>query len=208
MLRYLGIFLMLIDHITLLYFPDFLLGRIIGRLCAPIFFYYLSEGYKHTSNLKNYLERLVKWALLSQVIIWTFFDFEQLPSLNILFTLAWCLISLHIFKLLQDRLVKILFLITTCFLASYFNFVYGWYAVSSVFIFYYSEKYLEFRSLYVLLNVISMFDVTLGLVQFFASPAYYLINRFRHLNWSLVTKYKINWYAFYTFHWVLLCMFY
>ncbi len=202
MLRFVGIILMLIDHVSYLFFPDFYFGRVLGRFCAPIFFYYLSKGYELTTDINAYLSRLLKWALVSQVIIWIFIGFERLPHLNILFTLCWCLVSLKIFDLITDKFIKTLFFITTCFLSSYFNFEYGWYAVCSVFIFRYSHI-LELRTHYVLLNVLSIFDAHLGFVQIFAAPSHYLVRKFSRYKFDL----KLDGYLIYPLHWLFLCLF-
>lgn len=223
MLRYIGFVLMLIDHISMMYFPDFIEGRIIGRLCAPIFFYYLAVGYERTTNLNLYLQRLIKWAVIAQLVIWAFVGFEKEPQLNILFTLAYCLISLHIFKLFSDfiehngyyathncKINKIIDLIHKfalilflAFWAQIFELEYGWYAVLSVFLFHH-RNYTDFKLYWLLLSLLSIFDVRLGLLQVFAYASIYLIDRFERIELKRLPQ--LNFYALYVLQWFLIAL--
>ncbi len=198
-LKYVGFFIMLIDHITALYFPEFILGRIIGRLCAPIFFYSLTIGYARTKDIKKYLERLIKWAIIAQIIIWTLFEF--IPKLNILFTLAWCLISLHLFNEEKNITKKTAFFISSLFLASLFEFDYGWYAVASVFLFYFYEKTKEWKLLWVITNTLTALDKSIGFLQIFAMPSPVLIKLIKTIKIELP---RLNWYSLYAGHWIIL----
>jgi hypothetical protein len=202
-IKYVGFAIMLIDHISMLYFPDSILGRIIGRLCAPIFFYSLAIGYLRTKDLRKYLERMVMWAIIAQIIIWLLIDFKSMPKLNILFTLAWCLISLHLFNQENNTLKKTLFFISSLFLASLFQFDYGWYAVVSVFLFYFYENTKDWRILWITTNTLTILDNNIGFLQIFAMPSPYLINKLNKIQIELP---RLNWYAFYAGHWLFLIL--
>ncbi|NLJ90656.1 MAG: hypothetical protein GX323_07120 [Clostridiales bacterium] len=69
-LKLIAVITMLIDHVTAVTIPPshpfYFIGRAIGRLSFPIFCFLLVEGYKHTSNLKKYLLRLLAFAFLSE----------------------------------------------------------------------------------------------------------------------------------------------
>lgn len=66
---------MLIDHVGYMFFPGDMMFRTIGRLAFPIFAYQIAVGYSKTSNLKKYVERLLIFALITQ-IPYSFFNPE------------------------------------------------------------------------------------------------------------------------------------
>ena len=39
----------------------------LGRISFPLFAFFISEGYIHTSNLKKYYARLIVFGLISQI---------------------------------------------------------------------------------------------------------------------------------------------
>lgn len=62
---------MLIDHIGAVFFPQYRLFRIIGRLAFPIYCFLLAEGVAHTRSTARYGLRLAVGAVLSEI----FFDY-------------------------------------------------------------------------------------------------------------------------------------
>ena len=82
-LKLIAIITMLIDHIGAFLFPEFIILRIIGRLSFPIFAYFISEGYKHTSNIKRYMGRILLLGIVSQI---PFMLLAETKTLNICFT--------------------------------------------------------------------------------------------------------------------------
>lgn len=61
---------MTIDHVTSVMFPNYptdwwiIILHIIGRLAAPIFWFFIAEGYHYTHDLKKYAGRLLGFALI------------------------------------------------------------------------------------------------------------------------------------------------
>jgi hypothetical protein len=66
-LKLIAVVTMLIDHIGLVYYPDELWLRAIGRLAMPIFAYLIAQGYIHSSDTNRYLKRLALFAVISQI---------------------------------------------------------------------------------------------------------------------------------------------
>lgn len=61
---------MLIDHIGMVFFPQNIGFRLIGRLSMPLFAYALASGFYHTTQHDKfaiYFRRMVGFALISQV---------------------------------------------------------------------------------------------------------------------------------------------
>jgi len=94
-LKIIGVITMVIDHVGVILYPDVIFLRIIGRLAFPIFAYYLTQGYIHTSNFKKYALRLFIFAALTQA---PYFIVTQLKTLNILFTLLFGLLAIHAYE--------------------------------------------------------------------------------------------------------------
>ena len=70
-LKLIAIIAMTIDHIADLIYPGFssepfsILFHIIGRLTAPMMWFFICEGYYHTRNPKKYILRLFLFAVIS-----------------------------------------------------------------------------------------------------------------------------------------------
>jgi small-conductance mechanosensitive channel len=78
--------------------------HIIGRLTAPIMFFFICEGYHYTKNVKNYISRLFIFALISHFAYCFAFGINFIPfstgdifnQTSIMWTLAWAVVALHI----------------------------------------------------------------------------------------------------------------
>lgn len=88
-LRLLAMGFMLLDHMWATIVPGNLWMTCVGRLAFPIFAFQIVEGYRHSSDLKRYKQRLLLFGLLSELPFnlviaggWVY-PFHQ----NVLFTL-------------------------------------------------------------------------------------------------------------------------
>lgn len=125
-IKVLAALLMVIDHTGLVFFPDQLAFRYLGRLSFPLFAWLLGQGEKHTKDVNAYLLRLVTWASISQPLYFILFRNGQL---NILFTLALGLVALSLPKLTCS---KYLVWIATAIIAQAINAEYGAYGVLTI----------------------------------------------------------------------------
>ena len=87
---------MVLDHVGAAFLPDATWLRCIGRLAFPIFAYFVAEGFAHTRNFRNYLLRMVLFALLAELpfdLLWsgTLWDPTQQ---NVLWTFVLALLCL------------------------------------------------------------------------------------------------------------------
>ena len=88
-LRLLAMILMLLAHLWATVIPGNDWMTYAGRMAMPIFAFQIAEGYCHTSNVKKYRNRLLLFALLSEIPFdlvmggGVFFPYHQ----NVMFTL-------------------------------------------------------------------------------------------------------------------------
>ena len=66
-LHIIAMILMLCDHLWGTIVPGNDWMTCIGRISFPMFAFMIVEGYFHTSNLKNYVKRLLIFALISEI---------------------------------------------------------------------------------------------------------------------------------------------
>ena len=68
----------------------------IGRLTIPIMCFFVAEGYRHTSDLRKYIWRMVVFATITVVPFYLFFGEEYGYRQNIIFDLLLALLTLTI----------------------------------------------------------------------------------------------------------------
>jgi hypothetical protein len=182
---------MLLDHIAIIFFPQNMILRGLGRLAFPLFAYFLSIGFDKTSNKLNYFLRLLIFALISQIP--AFYFNSQLIfypyRLNILFTLSIGLIVLfsyikfeyyykkfkhqqrlkELFKSLLFISIIIIIITTIIFIQLNFGFIidYEYYGVLLPLIFYifkknYTNLLYSFTFLFFIKTYINYFIYYLG----------------------------------------------
>lgn len=114
-LKLIAIIAMTIDHLTWTLFPGYdtrwfvLLAHVIGRLTAPIMWFFIVEGYHYTRNVKKYACRLFLLAFLSHFAYNFCFGIPMIPfrtsvfnQTGVVWSLAWGLVMLWIFD--NDRI--------------------------------------------------------------------------------------------------------
>lgn len=135
---------MLIDHIGVIFFPEELLFRTIGRLAFPLFGWMISIGYLHTHNVINYLKRLFIFALALQIPYTAYF---RCLDLNIFFTLFLGLLSIYIFDKEENKQKGCLFVLLLAIVGQFINTDYGIYGILTIFFFYIFQN--SFQKLWV-----------------------------------------------------------
>ena len=109
-LKAIAILAMTIDHLVWTLCPGYdtrwfvLLAHVIGRLTAPIMWFFIAEGYHHTRSVKTYALRLFRLAFVSHFAYNFCFGIPFLPlqtsvfnQTGVVWSLAWGLVLLWLF---------------------------------------------------------------------------------------------------------------
>lgn len=110
-LKLIAIIAMTIDHLTWTIAPGYstvwwvIVFHIIGRLTAPIMWFFIAEGYHYTRSLKKYAARLFVLAVISHFAYNFCFGIPFIPfqgtafnQTGVVWSLAWGLVLLYLFE--------------------------------------------------------------------------------------------------------------
>ncbi len=216
-LKLIAIIAMTVDHIADLVFPGFsatplaIILHIIGRLTAPIMWFFICEGFFYTKNLKRYLLRMFLFAVISHFSYCFAFGINYIPFSNgeifnqtsVIWSLAWALIALWIFngKNNLKKWQKRLLLMVICFIT--FSSDWSCIAVLAIISMYSSRgelvKQMKGMMIWVLgYAIISFFFVNkvYGLIQLFVILVYLVLKSYNG------QKGKVSWmkWLFYIYY--------
>jgi hypothetical protein len=156
LLKWVAIVTMTVDHVGLLFFPEYPIFRIVGRIAFPIFAYLLVLGMESTHDTRGYFNRLLFLALLSQIPYSLVNGVEPWVKLNIFFTL--CLGLITVFYLDKNNLAFILPLLASIFIPV----DYGVYGTAMVLFFYLLRRNWKMGAgIFVLINVVILLSDSL-----------------------------------------------
>lgn len=184
-LKYVAIIAMTIDHLAWLLFPGLsrepiaIIMHVVGRLTAPIMWYFIAEGCYYTKDIKKYFLRLMTFAVAGHfafcfglgipfnIIVGSIFN-----KTSVMFPLAMAVLLIVIFRNEKiSDMVKILVIIVFCLL----TFVADWSSIAMMMPFFlYQHRgnkkqqvldYVIWISVYAAIYIIFI-DVVYGLLQF------------------------------------------
>ena len=153
-LKSIAMALMLIDHIAYVMLERglglggdlYMINRVmrgIGRSAFPIFCFTIVEGFQRTSNVREYLKRLIIFAVISEIP----FDLAFRSSMfhmslqNVFWTLAFGLAAMIIYQDVFLEGWKKAIGLAVCFYVPYvFHTDYSAYGVAAIFAMYYFRK--------------------------------------------------------------------
>ena len=126
---------MVMDHVGEYIFPEQTWMRYVGRLAFPLFCFLLTEGYRHTRDVKKYLIRLFILALISEL------PFDLLGhdtlfypgSQNAVSTLFLGLLMLYLMDRTNSSLLKAYILVACMIFSQYFHFNYRYPGIFMIF---------------------------------------------------------------------------
>lgn len=161
-LKWIALITMFIDHIGAVLIPTFYsngigglyfdwvklytISRDVGRISFPIFCFLLIEGYLHTRNKRNYLSRMLVFALISEAFYnYAIYGNVLYPSTqNIFFELSLGILIMMVTDFIDERIINLYlkniltvgFWCFGMFAAEKLGFDYGMYGILSIGILY------------------------------------------------------------------------
>ena len=223
-LKLIAIVAMTIDHIADLLYPGMPniiipnICHIIGRLTAPIMFFFICEGFYYTKNLKKYIKRLFIFAIISHFAYCFAFGINFIPyskgeifnQTSIMWTLAWSVIALYIVygnnKLKESHKLFLVILLNLITFSSDWSSI----GLMITLTMYKNRENLNKQMMNMLFwtfiySLVSFFFVskTYGIIQLFVIIAYPLLKQYNG------QKGKVNWmkwffYLYYPIHLIII----
>lgn len=99
-LKLIAMIAMTLDHVGLIFFPQSVLLRLMGRLAFPIYAYMIGEGCRHTRSMGKYFGSVAAMALVCQMVFW-FAQGSLYQSILVTFSLSIALCMLA--KMARER---------------------------------------------------------------------------------------------------------
>lgn len=201
-MQWIAMLTMLIDHLGVVFFPDQIWLRIIGRIAFPLYAYLIVIGYQRTRNYRNYLIRLGLLAIISQPVYQWAFDTTQL---NVIVTLFVGLLLLKLLDITQNnKPLQLAIAAAVIMLSLFVSLDYGAYGIALMLIFRYvkKEQLLLYHALLELL-----FLLVWG-IQFFSLIVTYFIS-FQSNSLAKVERLQVPrwlWRSFYPLHLLILAL--
>ncbi len=159
-LKLIAILAMVVDHTAWGFVEMFSVQgqimHVIGRLTIPIMCFFVAEGYKKTSSVKGYIERMATFAAISIIPFYLFFGHEYGYRQNFIFDLLLALLSLAVME--KKDLAKPLRYAGLACLIIISALIGGWpiYPILLVLVFYYGKSFKQkaaFVSLFTVLTI-------------------------------------------------------
>lgn len=125
-IKFLAILAMTIDHVTWIFFPGcqhiwWVMGlHIIGRITAPIMWFFIAEGFFYTRSRKKYAERLFLFALISHFAYNFAGGIPFIPrglfnQTGVMWSLSWSVVLMCCFESEKyPQWVKVIFSLLIC----------------------------------------------------------------------------------------------
>lgn len=203
LLKTIALLTMIIDHYGAIFQPNIIIFRIIGRLAFPIYCFLLVEGYHHTSNVKKYAQRLLIFALISEIPFdLAFYGKIGFVHQNIFFTL---LIGLSAIYFIDNKDGKYKFdstlvIIAAAVLATILKTDYLFIGIIYILSFYFTRNQPKKKRLAIVAVIMILTNLSAGWLQQFsvlALMAVYLYNNEQGVKNKLL---QMSFYIAYPLH--------
>ena len=147
-LKVIAVIAMVIDHLTYVIPIQqtalYIVMRFIGRLAAPIMFYFAVEAYHHTHSVNKYIGRLSIFALISY-IPYIYFMENTLPNMstwyrfNVIYSILIGVLFIHVKHEVKNVVLKVLVMALLVYLSILGDWSYRGLLMMCVFDFFYRD---------------------------------------------------------------------
>ncbi len=189
---------MVADHLAAVVWPGYgrqwwlLLIHVFGRLAAPIFWFFLAEGYHYTRSRRKYALRLLVFAIVSHFAYNFAFGIPFVPFRTTVFnqtSVIWALLGGLLALMIADKpgwkdWQKVLAISVICVL----TFCADWSCIAVMAILHMGQHRGDFKSqMKGMMLWVSMYALVYGL---FIDPVYGLLQLFTCLTIPLLSRYN------------------
>lgn len=211
-LKLIAVISMTIDHIGVVFLPQYYFLRIIGRISFPVICFLLVNGILHTRNIGKYMARIGAMALISEVLFdKAFYGQIYYPiKQNALFTLLIGAAMLGVVEFLRKNILteeivinyvlEGVIVILACGLAYYLRSDYRFYGILMMYWFYVFRFNKILMGLFVAYTNLEL----LGGVQIYA--VFSLIPIYLYNGEKGYNKCKWWFYAYFPIHLFMICI--
>ena len=91
---------MLIDHVGVILFPQYVIFRVVGRLAFPIFAFMIAEGCRYTRNKMRYLFTMFGVGAVCQTVL---FLYNRSTQMNVLITFSLSVLLIFAFAWFKEE---------------------------------------------------------------------------------------------------------
>ncbi len=216
-LKLIAVIAMTVDHLTWVIWPGYpkdiftVVLHCIGRITAPIMWFFIAEGYFHTRSIRKYALRLLTFAVISHFAYTFAFGIPFVPfktsvfnQTGIMWSLFWGLIGLHISneKALKDW-QKVCIILVICAV----SFCADWSCIATMAVIYIGAyrgnfkkqmiSMMAFVCIYAAVYALCI-DVVYGTIQLFAAASIPLLREYNGQSGKTATKW--GFYLYYPVH--------
>ncbi len=169
-LKWIAVATMTVDHVGAIFYPNYEVLRIIGRISFPLFSYLAALGVESIRNVKKYFVRLLLFGFVSQVPFSLAIGSGFFDHLNIFFTLSFGVLFIVCLEKKSSWFVLPI-------LVSFLNFDYSVYGILLIGSMHILRKNRETGiAAVVLLNLLFLFEWSLEIFSLLALPIILLYN--------------------------------
>lgn len=211
---------MLLDHIGFIFFPQYIIFRILGRLAFPIFAFMIAEGCYYTKNKLKRLLVMSSFALIMQIGLYMF---TGMTDFNIFIHFSLSIIVIYFIDYIEEKIKNkqlifaIITTLATILLLAYlywfsenYNYLYSNYGIFAIImpvVLYVIKKYLPNINHIVCVPVICIFMYLMLLkikfpYQLYGMMSCLFIILYNGKKGKLNLKYLF--YIFYPLHFIIL----
>ena len=203
LLKITALLTMIIDHYGAIFQPDVIIFRIIGRLAFPIYCFLLVEGYAHTSNVKKYAQRLLIFALISEIPFdLAFYGKIGFVHQNIFFTLLIGLAAIYFIDNNDGKynFDKSFVIVAATVLATVLRMDYQFIGIVYILSFYFTKNQPKKKRLSIVTLIMILTNLSAGWLQQFSVLALIAIYFYNNQPGVKIKLLQISFYVAYPLH--------
>lgn len=198
-LKILALLTMTIDHMGAVLFPSQIWMRVVGRIAFPVYCFLLVEGFTYTRSRKEYLKRLLVFAVISEIPFdMAFFGKAfYMGHQNVFFTLFIGFLTMYFCEYATSDISRYIMCFAGLMLSGLLRTDYSYFGIATILVFYLFRK-----QRFMAVAIQSVMNILEFSIQSAAVMAFIPISLYRGRRGKKMLQ--IGFYAFYPIHLIIL----